>query len=37
MKDLNKELISFIESSPSMFHSSDTICKYLVEAGFEKL
>ena len=37
MKDLNKELISFIESSPSMFHSSATICRYLADAGFEKL
>lgn len=33
-QDINKELLSFINSSPSMFHSIDTISKYLDEAGF---
>ena len=37
MKDLNKELIDFIASSPSMFHTSETIGKYLMESGFERL
>lgn len=32
--EISKELISFIESSPSMFHSIQTIRLYLEKAGF---
>lgn len=36
-KELSKELIDFITSSPSAFHSVDTISKILTENGFKKL
>lgn len=35
--EISNELLSFIQSSPSMFHSISTISKYLDEAGFTYL
>ncbi len=35
--DTSNELLEFIENSPSMFHSIETIKKYLKTAGFEYL
>ena len=35
--EISNELIQFIESSPSMFHSIKTIRTYLDEAGFTYL
>ena len=35
--DISKELLAFIESSPSMFHSIATIQSYLSADGFEYL
>lgn len=35
--EISNELIQFIESSPSMFHSIKTIRTYLEEAGFTYL
>ena len=32
--EISKELLSFIEKSPSMFHSVSTIASYLDEEGF---
>ena len=32
--EVSKELLDFIQSSPSMFHSIRTIRNYLEEAGF---
>ena len=37
MKDLNKQLIHFIVSCPSMFHTADTIGRALEEKGFVRL
>ncbi len=37
MKDLNKQLIHFIASCPSMFHTADTVSGMLEEKGFERL
>ena len=37
MKDLNKQLIRFIASCPSMFHTADSIGKMLSENGFVRL
>ena len=37
MKDLNKQLIGFIASCPSMFHTAGTIGRMLSENGFERL
>ncbi len=37
MKDINRELIGFIKSSPSMFHTAETAGKMLEEKGFERL
>ena len=37
MKDLNKQLIEFIGSCPSMFHTADSIGKALEDGGFVRL
>ncbi len=37
MKDINNQLIDFIASCPSMFHTADTIGKALEEKGFIRL
>lgn len=37
MKDLNKELIGFINASPSVFHAAAAIGKTLEAAGFARL
>ena len=35
--EISKELIDFIQNSPSMFHSVKTVRDYLEEAGFTYL
>ena len=37
MKDINNQLIDFIASCPSMFHTADTIGRALEEKGFIRL